>query len=166
MAAVALNARTFGARVRIQPNIMKKSTPKMVCSFSWRRIRDSTVYGAQKIIGCSRTNPRFFDRCTITASLFRPLDALGGNARRCSSSNSTYIMKKSTPKMVCSFSWRRTRDSCPLVVPKILSSLFTSQNFDHCAIIVLPSSATGGGRIQCPHLRCSSSNSMSINTKK
>ena len=70
--------------------IMEKSTPKMVCSFSWHRTRDSTVYGAQKIIGCSRTNPRFFDRCTITASLFRPLDALGGNARRCSSSNLSY----------------------------------------------------------------------------
>ena len=82
--------------------IMKKSTPKMVCSFSWRRTRDSTVYGAQKIIGCSSTNPRFFDRCTITASLFRPLDALGGNARRCSSSNSMSINKKnnSPPKRV------------------------------------------------------------------
>ena len=51
------------------------------------------------------------------------------------------------------------------VVPKITSSLFTSRNFDHCTIIALPVSATGGGRAQCPHLRCSSSN-QTYQTKK
>ena len=42
----------------------------------------------------------------------------------------------------------------PLAVLEIHRSLFTSLNFDRCATVVLPASATSGGRTLClvPHI--------------
>jgi len=37
----------------------------------------------------------------------------------------------------------------PLAVPKIASRLGAPSDFDRCATITLPSSATGGGRVLC-----------------
>ncbi len=77
----------------------------------------------------------------------------------CSSSKFyTTSIKRSTPKRCASF-YGGGQEIPRFVVPeKIIGCICTILDFfDHCTIVVLPLSATGGGRTQCPHLRCSSS---------
>jgi len=45
---------------------------------------------------------------------------------------------------------RRRSATSPVAVPEIFCSLFASQNFDRCHSLLLPLSATGGGRKR-PH---------------